>query len=106
MMYLKATLEDVKSKAKGGAQPFVSLTILRNYIFPLPPLEEQKRIVKKVDSLMRLCDELEKKIEEQKEYSNKLMESAIKEMLQSICNKEEIVSKEIEKEDEISITIS
>ena len=81
MIYLKATVDDMKSRARGGAQPFVSLTILRNYIIPLPPLEEQKRIVEKVDSLMILCDELEKKMNEQKEYSNKLMESIIKSSL-------------------------
>ena len=33
-----------------------------NFIFPLPPIEEQKRIVSKVESLMKICDLLEEKI--------------------------------------------
>lgn len=32
--------------------------ILKNTLYPLPPIAEQKRIVAKVDELMRLCDEL------------------------------------------------
>ena len=55
-------------------------TKLKSTIIPLPPLEEQKRIVEKVDLLMALCDKLEKKIGEQKEYSNKLMEAIIIQM--------------------------
>lgn len=78
MFYLKSSVERMKAKAKGGAQPFVSLSILRNEVFPLPPLAEQKRIVEKVDLLMQLCDELEKKIEKSKKYSEKLMESILK----------------------------
>lgn len=34
-------------------------TALRTYVFPLPPLAEQRRIVAKVDELMALCDQLE-----------------------------------------------
>ena len=34
-------------------------TALRAYVFPLPPLAEQHRIVAKVDELMALCDQLE-----------------------------------------------
>jgi type I restriction enzyme S subunit len=53
-------------------------TKLKSTIIPLPPLNEQKRIVEKVNSLISLCDELEKKIEKQKSYSNRLMESILK----------------------------
>lgn len=47
-------------------------------LIPIPPLEEQKRIVKKVDSLMKLCDKLEKKIEKSKRYSEILMKPILK----------------------------
>ena len=36
---------------------------LNSYIFPLPPLAEQRRIVTKVDKLMGLCDKLEGSLE-------------------------------------------
>jgi type I restriction enzyme, S subunit len=45
--------------AVGGAQPFISLELFRNYPFPLPPLAEQERIVARVTELMKACDRLE-----------------------------------------------
>lgn len=77
--FLKANINNIKTLSKGGAQPFVSLNILRNYLFALPPFEEQKRIVEKVDQLMALCDELEKNIEESKKDSELLMQSVLQE---------------------------
>ena len=35
---------------------------LKNYLVPLPPLAEQKRIVEKLEQLLPLCDLLKKQI--------------------------------------------
>ncbi len=48
----------MKKVASGGVQSFISLKIFRNYLFPLPPLEEQKRIVAKIEELLPYCDQL------------------------------------------------
>jgi len=40
-------------------QAAVNGSKLLNFLFPLPPLSEQHRIVEKVDRLMALCDELQ-----------------------------------------------
>jgi type I restriction enzyme, S subunit len=43
----------------GTAQPNLSASDVKTYLFPLPPLEEQVQIVTKVNELMSLCDKLE-----------------------------------------------
>ena len=53
----------MKEKSSGAVQSFVSLGFLRQYLFPLPPLGEQQRIVAKIDQFMALCDQLEQQID-------------------------------------------
>ena len=60
-LLLEAITFDFKNKAFGGAQQFVSLNFIRNYLIPLPPLAEQKRIVAKVEELLNLVNKLEDK---------------------------------------------
>jgi type I restriction enzyme, S subunit len=58
MYYLKSQVPKIKASASGGAQAFVSLTALRSYLLPLPPIEEQKRIVKMIEDLLPYTNQL------------------------------------------------
>lgn len=50
----------LKKIASGGVQSFIPLKVFRNYLFPLPPLAEQKRIVAKIEELLPYCEQLVK----------------------------------------------
>lgn len=56
--FLKKEQKEMKIKANGGVQSFVSLKFLRNYLFPLSPFAEQKRIVEKLEQLLPMCEQL------------------------------------------------
>lgn len=58
--YLLSARNRLIELGSGGAQPNISKTKIENFVFPLPPLEEQKRIVIKIEKLMPLVDEIEK----------------------------------------------
>ena len=47
----------------GSAQPNLSANSVRLYVYPMPPLAEQHRIVAKIDRLMEFCDRLEESME-------------------------------------------
>jgi type I restriction enzyme S subunit len=50
---------------------------LRNVWIPLPPLADQKRIVAKVDELMKLCDDLEARQTKQRGTAGRLNKAAL-----------------------------
>lgn len=58
LMLLQNEQYNMKKKASGGVQSFVSLKFLRNYPIPLPPIAEQKRIVAKLEKILPLYDKL------------------------------------------------
>lgn len=55
---LRLAQSEMKKVASASVQSFVSLSVLRNYLMPLPPLAEQKRIVAKLEQLLPLCERL------------------------------------------------
>jgi type I restriction enzyme S subunit len=58
-LYLLLKSIDLTKYQSGTSLPSLSQKVLNKITFKVPPLEEQKRIVAKVDELMALCDELE-----------------------------------------------
>ena len=66
-----------ESETGTANQGNIGAKAISDLVIGLPPLSEQKRIVEKVDSLMTLCDELEKRIEKSKKYSEQLMLSVL-----------------------------
>ncbi len=54
------------------------LRLINRFTVPIPPLAEQKRIVAKVDELMRLCAELEATLQQGVELQGKALEALLR----------------------------
>jgi type I restriction enzyme S subunit len=82
LLYFKSPsfLEEGVQKMTGTAgQQRVPREYVFSNPFPLPPREEQKRIVEKVDRLMALCDRLEANITQAQQDSELLMQAVLQE---------------------------
>ena len=69
-------------KQVDNARPNLSMGNISKFLIPLPPLEEQKGIVEKVNALMGLCDALEQEVAQSKAYSEQLMQSVLREVFE------------------------
>lgn len=79
LSYLKCDFFINSAMARVSGSAYNALTIIKinHSLFPLPPLEEQKRIVAKVDQLMKLCDALEAKLNQAQSLSECLTASMV-----------------------------
>lgn len=77
--YIELTRDDIEKYAPATAQKNINLGIINSLSVPIPPLMELKIIVQKVEELMRFCASLESEILQNKLYTQKLLQSVIKE---------------------------
>ncbi|MCI6299630.1 MAG: restriction endonuclease subunit S, partial [Campylobacter sp.] len=56
---LKNIKNSVNLIGRGATQKNINQTILKNFYIPLPPLDEQERIVKKIDELFEILEVIE-----------------------------------------------
>ena len=83
MNYLGSNIasKQIKKYDNGTAQPNLSATDLGKFLVPLPPKEEQTRIVNKVDELMSLCDQLKTQLQTAQQTQINLAHSIAQEAL-------------------------
>jgi len=68
-------------KATGMTATGIKASKLKELVVPVAPLAEQKRIVAKVEQLMKLCDDLEAKLRRAEDRAAKLVEAVVQEMV-------------------------
>jgi type I restriction enzyme S subunit len=72
----------VETFSKGVAYPAINDKNLLAAPIPIPPLEEQKAIVQKVNALMECCDALEQEVQQSQQHSEQLMQSVLREVFE------------------------
>lgn len=65
------------AKSKGGAQPNISQTIIKNHEVMLPPFPEQQQIVTEVERLFAVTDSIETQVKEALERVGHLTQSIL-----------------------------
>ena len=76
-------MEKMTSESKGTAQKGIYLNTLKNLYIPLPPLNEQKRIVAKLEEILPFIDEYDKKEQKLIALHQQFPEQLKKSILQS-----------------------
>lgn len=71
------TVEGEQNMTGTAGQKRVPTDYFATRAFPLPPSEEQSRIVAKVDELMSLCDQLEHQQQDRRKLQNALRQSTL-----------------------------
>ena len=76
-IYYNLIKEKINKYAKGGGQPLITSSILKDIIIPVPPLSEQSRIVSILDTFEASISNLEAQLEQRQKqyeyYRNKLL---------------------------------
>jgi len=84
--------EEIAKNLRGIAYKGLNLNILNKLLIPVPPVQEQKAIVTKVEKLLAVCDQLESQITSNQSHANALMQAVLKEAFsQSSDQREKVV---------------
>lgn len=77
-------IESMLAQAKGAAQKFVGLKVLRSFNVPLPPKVEQKRIVEKLDALLTRIDTAIEYLQESVVLADALYASSLDQVFEKV----------------------
>jgi len=73
---------------RGTNHPRISWKILQKFLIPIPPIEEQKRIVAMLDEIQKRLEDAKRLAREAKEEAQKLMASALHDVFSKVEEKD------------------
>jgi type I restriction enzyme S subunit len=77
-LFLRHKKEEIRQGSySSGGQPNINLEFLNPYPFALPPLDEQREIVRRVESFFTLADQLEASYSKAKAHVDRLTQSIL-----------------------------
>lgn len=82
-LYYSSHFQNEFENQSKGLRGGVSVTNFKKIKVPLPPIEELKVIVEKVEVMMRKCVSLEQEITQSEAHANMLMQAVLKEAFES-----------------------
>jgi type I restriction enzyme S subunit len=78
LYYLRSIEKDWDRRSTGTTFKAITGSVLRNNLIPLPPLEEQSRILEKIESILSLIDNLAMILDKEIDRSDGLRNSILK----------------------------
>lgn len=85
-LFFKFFESELLKKATGAIWQNINTDIAKIQPIPIPPINEQSRILLKVEQFMTLCDELEQSIQQNQKYTKELLQVTLKEALEPKTN--------------------
>ncbi len=77
-LFFEKNYEDIRLLSSGGVQPNLNLSIIKNTRIPLPPLDEQRRIVAEVERRLSVVGEVESAVEVSLVRAGRLRQSVLR----------------------------
>lgn len=81
LIYMLQLYSFMNNSKFGAAFPNINTMFLSEMLFPFPPLEVQKQIVKTVDELFVVCDRLKERITESQNVANQMADSILEQVV-------------------------
>jgi len=77
-LFLEHSYEDMRKVAAGGVQPNLNLRLVRSLRVPLPPPDEQRRIVFEVDRRLSIVRKVENEVDANQQHARTLREGVLR----------------------------